>query len=114
MGLIVSRVGSLVIEPLYKYLHIVQFVPYEKYIVASRSDAKIDTLSQENNTYRTLISMLAVYVFIYAVYMWFGKEILKQTWVVVGCMIVLLVLLSFAYRKQTKYIVSRVNAAPNE
>lgn len=111
MGFVVSRIGSLIIEPLYKYLRVVKFISYKKYLAASKKESKIDILSQENNTYRTLIAMLLVYLLIYAFYVWLGKDFFRQDWVIMSGVALLVVLLSFAYRKQTKYIVSRVDAA---
>jgi hypothetical protein len=109
MGFIVSRVGSLLIEPLYKFLHITKFISYDKYLAASKQDVKIDILSQENNTYRTLIAMLILYILIYVLYLWLGEEFLRQEWVIVSISGLLILLLSMAYRKQTKYIVARAN-----
>lgn len=114
MGFIASSVGSLLIEPLYKFLHIIKFIPYDKYLAASKRDAKIDTLSQENNTYRTLIAMLIVYVTIYVLCLWLGEEFLRQEWVIVSSSGLLIILLSLAYRKQTKYIVARANGLTNK
>jgi len=111
IGFIVSRIGSLTIEPLYKFLRFIKFVSYDRYLSAVKIDTKIDTLSQENNTYRTLIAMLLIYGILYVLYIWLGEEFLKQSWVIIGGVIFLIILLSLAYRKQTKYIVSRVNAS---
>jgi hypothetical protein len=111
IGFIISRVGSLTVEPSYKFLHLIKFTSYDKYLEASKKDAKIDTLSQENNTYRTLIAMMLIYVATYLIYLWLGEDFLKESWVVLLISILLVVLLSLAYRKQTKYITLRVNAS---
>ena len=55
-GMILSRIGSVVIEPLYKGFCWVVFAGYKDYVEASKQDSKIDILSMENNTYRTLIA----------------------------------------------------------
>lgn len=111
IGFIISRVGSLTVEPLYKFLHFIKFTSYDKYLAASKKDAKIDTLSQENNTYRTLIAMLLIYIATYSLYLWLGEDFLKQSWVVLLLATLLVILLSFAYRKQTKYITRRIDAS---
>lgn len=108
IGLVVSRVGSLAIEPLFKKLRIVKYVPYKEYLQAVKRDPKIDVLSQENNIYRTLVSMFLVYAFIY-VFCWLWPELLESEKLPLVIAGVGVVLFSLAYRKQTKYITSRVN-----
>jgi len=108
IGLVISRIGSLVIEPAFKKLRIVTYVPYEKYLQAVKLDPKIDTLSQENNTYRTLVAMFLLYAMVYAIYlMW--PHTLNQSWLPLAIATIGLVLFSFSYRKQTGYITRRVN-----
>ena len=53
-GLTISRVGSLVLEPLFKRSRFVRFAPYEDFVAASRVDADLKLLSERNNMYRTL------------------------------------------------------------
>ena len=54
MGLVVSRFGSLVIEPLLKRISFLKFKKYKDFIAAVKADPKIDVLSEANNTYRTI------------------------------------------------------------
>lgn len=108
LGLVISRVGSLVIEPLFKKLHIVSYVPYDKYLKASKQDPKIDVLSQENNMYRTLVGMFLVYAFVYVI-CWLWPNVLEQKWLPLVVASIGIVLFSLSYRKQTKYITTRAN-----
>ncbi len=55
-GLVVSRIGSLVLEPILKRIRVVRFAPYADFVAASRIDEKIDMFSEQNNLYRTLAS----------------------------------------------------------
>ena len=57
VGMVVSRFGSLVLEPLLKQWSFIKFAPYEDFVVASQADSKIDILSEQNNMYRTLCSL---------------------------------------------------------
>lgn len=108
IGLVVSRIGSLIIEPAFKKLHIVKYAPYEKYLQAVKLDPKIDTLSQENNTYRTLVAMLLLYVVVYIIYlMW--PQVINQSYLPLAVAVIGIVLFSFSYRKQTNYITRRVS-----
>lgn len=107
IGLVVSRIGSLVIEPLYKKLRIVKYAPYKQYLKATKLDSKIDILSQENNTYRTLVAMFLVYAFIY-LFCWLWPEALDQKLLPLVIAGIGIVLFSLSYGKQTKYIATRV------
>src|SRR5690242_15561755 len=57
IGLVISRLASLVVAPLLEKIEFVKFAPYPDYISASDKDAKIDVLSEQNNTYRTLAAL---------------------------------------------------------
>lgn len=65
-GLVISRLGSLVLEPLLKRLHFLKFSDYRDFVNASKVDPQIDVLSETNNMYRTLCSLLAVLVAFWA------------------------------------------------
>lgn len=108
LGLVISRVGSLAIEPLFKKLHIVNYASYNKYVKASKQDPKIDVLSQENNMYRTLVGMFLFYAFVYTV-CWLWPNVLEQKWLPLAIAGIGTLLFSLSYRKQTKYITARVN-----
>ena len=57
IGMIVSRIGSLAVEPLCKKIKWVKYADYSSYIKASRKDDKIDVLSEVNNSFRTIFSL---------------------------------------------------------
>ena len=110
-GLVISRLGSLIVESLLKRVKFVQFAPYPDYLEASKLDARIETFSEQNNMYRTLCSMSILLLALKI------AEQIKDAWpwgadvnsfiFVIG----LLVLFLFSYRKQTQYVVQRVTAA---
>jgi len=109
-GLVISRIGSLVIEPLLKKLGFLKFASYENYVAASHEDASLDRLSEVNNMYRTLCSLL---LFLCAVPIF---DCINQAYPAIGSAapyfggLGLLVLFLFSYRKQTNYISKRVSA----
>jgi len=111
IGLTISRFGSLVIEPLLRKTHFLKLADYNKFILASKKDDKIELLSEGNNTYRTLCSMLVLllflklYEFIELVF-----PILKL-WDTYILIVLLLILFLFSYRKQTNYITKRINSS---
>lgn len=108
LGVVVSRFGSLALEPFLKKIGFVKFEPYAVYISASERDSKIEVLMEAANMYRTLVSammlllMLTAYLkletFCPALTEWRG---------LVGVSALALVFL-LAYKKQTNYIAGRV------
>jgi len=60
VGLVVSRFGSLIVEPLLKALSFVKFAHYKDFVAVSHEDAKLEVLSEVNNTYRTLASLFSL------------------------------------------------------
>ena len=60
ISLVVSRVGSLLIEPILKKISFVKFAPYADYISASKTDPMLETLSEVNNMYGTFCSMFVL------------------------------------------------------
>ena len=59
-GMTISRVGSLIIEPLLRKTNIIRFSSYNAFLEASKKDNTLSTLSEVNNTYRTIISLFFV------------------------------------------------------
>lgn len=109
-GLVVSRIGSLVLEPILKRIKVVQFSPYADFVTASRIDKKIDMLSEQNNVYRTLAS-----VFLCLMLLCLADWVLARLPTISEHRIQLAVLLLFtlfiwSYRKQTNYVSARVKA----
>jgi hypothetical protein len=110
IGLVISRFGSLIVEPILKGISFVKFAKYAEYIVASNQDPKIETLSEANNMYRTLCATFAL-LGIAKIYEWLDAKVGIES-STTGHIIValLLVLFLFSYRKQTVYVSSRVKA----
>ena len=108
IGMVISRIGSLVIEPILKRARFVQFADYDRYVEASKGDDKIELLSEVNNTYRTLSSSLLLLLLL-KVYNDLlmnpgnGFELLNYS-----ILLLLFLLFIFSYRKQTTYITKRV------
>ena len=114
IGLVISRFGSLVIEPILKKVSFVKFAPYGDFIAASKEDDELEILSEANNMYRTLSSMF-ILLFVLRLY---GKvegniPVLKDwnTGILMGLLLLMFLL---SYRKQTEYIRKRVAAKGRE
>ncbi len=109
IGLVAGRFGSLVIEPVYKKLGIINTADYKDFIAASKKDSKIEALSSKNNMYRTFIAVLVLYA-IWRIVDWIVViyPILRPWFIRIG-VVLLILLFSFSYRKQTKYVFDRIN-----
>ena len=107
-GLVISRIGSLFIEPNLKRIRFVSYANYSDFLDASKRDPKISKLSEANNMYRTLSSMflmiLAIKGFEYLSTYFPNLNVAKET----SILFVFLALFLFSYRKQTQYIYKRV------
>lgn len=108
IGSVISRIGSLFIEPLLKRTKFVTFAPYADFVAAVKEDPKIEVLSEQNNMYRTFCAMLLLFGMV-AVFNKFGEEC---AWLIEwgGYLVLaaLFVLYLFSYRKQSNYITNRV------
>ncbi|MEI8643508.1 hypothetical protein P4S60_14605 [Pseudoalteromonas sp. Hal040] len=111
IGLIISRIGSICIEPLLKKVGFLKLSEYEDYIAASQKDKLITVLSEANNMYRTLcamflcISLIKLYEYMSPSY----PILVKWTSEILICLLFLLLVVS--YKKQTDYITKRVSKA---
>ena len=71
--MVISRIGSIVVERLLKLLQVknkatkekepyLKFTPYKDYIEAEQNDSLVKILNETNNTYRTIIAVFIVAV----------------------------------------------------
>jgi hypothetical protein len=111
VGLVISRVGSIIVEPLLKNTKIIEFTKYSEYVAASKVDPKLDTLSEVNNMYRTVIALFVALALLAA------YRLIEGLWPPLSqfsgyiATILFLAMFVFAYKRQTKYIRDRVLAA---
>lgn len=108
IGLVVSRFGSLFIEPLLKKLSFLKFADYKDFVSSSKKDAKIELLSEINNMYRTLSSMFALLLLLKLYELIESKAPILKDWSTYILLALLLVMFLFSYRKQTNYITKRI------
>lgn len=100
-GLVLSRIGSILIEPVLRCTKIVQFSDYARFIKASKLDNKIELLSEVNNMHRTIIAMLVVLL---VTSICNGSATCYLTTGLLG----LVILFILSYRKQTSFITKRI------
>lgn len=114
IGLIISRLGSLTLEPLLrnKKINFVKFAEYEDYIKASKLDPKIEIFSEQNNMYRSLCMLSIGLILLKISDLVWGSRSLDDVAIIFIFLIGLLVLFLFSYKKQTeKHVVKRVKIA---
>lgn len=130
VGLVVGRIGSLIIEPFLKWLKLpvkrgkdstgnqvketkpfLLFAPYGDYVEAEKEDAKIDVLSGKNNVYRSLIAVFFCFFLVKLYEIAFHECVvshgLRELVIIIGALI-LMVVFTLSYQKQTKYVRERV------
>lgn len=110
IGLVISRFGSLLLEPTLKMSGFIKFAPYKDFIKACSVDPKIEVLSEQNNMFRTLAATFASLLVFKAMDLW-------AVWIGLGdrsghllTFVGLFLLFVLAYRKQTAFVRSRVEA----
>ncbi len=109
IGLVISRIGSLILEPIFKKIKIMKFSSYSDFLIASKNDDKISLFSEINNTYRTLSSTFFC-LLILVIYEKFGSSFFQSTGIEKYFLVVgLFALFILSYRKQTEYINNRIN-----
>lgn len=109
IGLVISRFGSLLLEPALKKVKFINFADYADYLSASKIDHKIELFSEINNMYRTIISLfiLLMILKIYEIIEKFYPEL--KNYNTIGLTVFLSIFFLLSYRKQTDYINKRID-----
>lgn len=120
VGIVISRVGSIVIEPIMKKIKIrkkplLQFSSYSDYERASKDEPLVAVFSETNNTYRTLLScficifVLKICIVINEICVGANVTFFQDNieWVI---LLLLIMLFSFSYVKQTSYVSKRISS----
>lgn len=110
IGLIISRIGSLIIEPILKKINFVKFADYNDFVKVSAKDKKLEVLSESNNMYRTFIATFLLLALLKLYFLLANKWLFISDWSVWILIVLLITMFLFSYRKQTNYITSRINS----
>ena len=114
-GMTLSRIGSVIIEPLFQKINIVRYADYKDFLKAESIDPKISNLLEDNNMFRTFVALFLVLV-ILAVGNTINviKSFYESPYAIIVLTVALFVLYVLSYRKQTSYIRRRVNKATDK
>lgn len=110
IGLVISRFGSLFIEPVLKKITFLKFSSYADFTSASKKDLSIEIFSEVNNMYRTFVAMFTLLGILKLYELLAIKFSVLNNLSLCILMVFLFVMFLFSYRKQTQYITKRVNA----
>jgi hypothetical protein len=99
LGLIISRIGSVLVEPVLKKVRFVELSSHQDYISASKKDGLFPTLSEANNMYRTFVSLFLCLLLL-RVYDWMAsKPPVFKEWEIAILVIGLFALFLLSYKK---------------
>jgi hypothetical protein len=110
LGLVISRFGSLILEPLLKRVSFIKFADYKDFVGAAQKDAKLEVLSEVNNAYRTLASLFGLLLLLKLYVKLEGRFPCLKEWDATILAVLMLIMFLFSYRKQTSYITKRIKA----
>jgi len=99
IGLAISRVGSIIIEPVLKRLKFVRFYPYSSFVTALGNDPGIAVLSEVANTYRTLTALFGILLVV---------SIYEANVPFIILTLISTTLFLVSYRKQSNYLSKRI------
>ena len=107
-GLIISRFGSLILEPVLKKVSFIRFAEHQDFVSSSKQDQKIETLLEASNMYRTFTAMFFL-LLLFKLYNFLSVKfpILNESSLYIFIALLLAMFL-FSYRKQTEYISKRI------
>ncbi|WP_461247932.1 hypothetical protein, partial [Treponema sp. R6D11] len=107
IGIVISRISSIIIEPLLKRIKFVKFAPYEDYVKLESKNQKLKILNEQNNMFRTLFTTIVLLALL-KLYQFLSVKFCFLQYNYIVLIVSLLVLFLFSYRKQTNFIRRRV------
>ncbi len=109
IGMLINRIGSLIIEPFLRYIKFILFSKYEDYIEAEKYDKKISILSEINNNFRSLTSMSFIILLCFLYNNIANNTLLNYEFIKLILILSIFIIFLLSYKKQTKYIKNRVD-----
>lgn len=109
MGLIINRIGSIIVKPFLLKIKVIKEVAYDEYVNAEKKDSKIKVLMETCNYYRSMLTSCLLLLIMKCVF-WYPFNIswFQENWR--GILLLGLIALFLAtYRKQINFVCKRVN-----
>lgn len=116
LGIINSRVSSLILEPVLKKLKIVKCASHKDFTDAELKDTsgKLTQLSRTNNEYRSYLSVFTIVLILKLIFLSStAKTFVTENicWIILGLGVLLFLC---SYSKQVAYITSRISRLNNK
>lgn len=113
IGMIISRIGSVVIEDIYRKTKFVIYSDDKDYAKAEKLDNKLPILVETNNLYRTTTAIFFTLCVAKIIFFIYNNTICTALNQIIDdnplkVMLALFILSSFSFKKQTAYIRQRV------
>lgn len=108
LGLVASRVGSIIFEWISKKLGLIVHSDYQLYVSACERDKKIELFVEIANMYRTIYAASIICFIASFIFEESNKYEIDLAAIRIS-LVVLAILFFFSYRKQSNYINQRVN-----
>lgn len=108
VGLLVSRIGSVLMEWPLKKIGFIQYAPYADFVEAESIDSKVSGLAEQSSFYRTLCCGFGLLTIFSA---FDGREPIFSDlpgWAETIAFLVISVLFLLAYKKQCSFVFNRV------
>lgn len=107
VGMILSRIGSLLIEDILKWMNCIKKYNYDLLVQAELKDTKVNILLEVCNTYRTVASLFLVLFFYFLLSVWFKWEI-RDIGILICIDFLCIFLFILSFIKQYNYVRKRV------
>ena len=104
-GLVLNRIGSVIIKPILKKFNIIYETDYKKFVNMEKEDEKISLLVREGNQFRTFIATFLILILVEIYNIIIGND---EKAVIIVLFLFLSILFTCSYRKHTKFILKRV------
>lgn len=108
IGIIISRISSLVIEKIIVKIWKLKKEPYDKYIEANKKDDKLEILNQDCNMYRSLCTLMLIELALKIMVMFEISSLINKDILILVMFTLLTILFAFSFVKQNRFISSRV------
>jgi len=108
IGLCISRVGSVAVEPMLKRVKFVRYASYANYLKACDKDAEMSIMVEVSNTYRTLTAAFLTLPLSLIVNAGADRLHLSTIGRHIILLVALFILFAFSYRKQAAFVKQRV------
>lgn len=108
VGLTISRVGSLVIEPVMRRCGLLAENDYSHFVKASRKDPKLEVLLEVGNTYRTLASAFILLPILLGLHHLAARLGLPKELLTSAATIALAAIFIVSFLKQSEFIRKRI------